>query len=54
LVYLLILPDGLNLEKLILEDLDGLASLEIVVFKDISSSGRLPVADTGRIEIGIA
>ena len=48
-----LLPDGLNLQELSLENFDGLTSLEIVVFEDVSSSGGLPVADTGRAELWV-
>ena len=54
LVCPLLSPDGLDFKQFVLEDFDGLASLEIVVFQHVRPAWSLPVHDARRVEILIA
>ena len=50
----LLSPDGFDFKQLSLEYFDRLASLEIVVLEDVSSSAGLPIVDTRWAKIVVA
>lgn len=45
MLLFLLPPDGLNLQQLVLEHLDGLASLIVVVLEHVSAAAGAPIAD---------
>lgn len=54
MLLFLLPPDGLNLQQLVLEHLDGLASLIVVVLEDVSAAAGAPIADAAWREVRIA